>query len=349
MLRTMHRRRLGWLALGLGLGCWGKEDTGSAAEATQDVVWAGWNHTWEKLSHRVSLIRAIAEPDGRFSTGIRGGDWSTGDAWADEAAYRMQLQRVSGRGLQIVHGETLLTVGPDGTATEEATAEISADTVAVVLRGFEIETDVAQGAAYPDDYDPVLGYTSRGFGFSVGEPTVHGEDITFEVGAQVRWGPRDREDMNRAMEAAQTRVWVAWTAIGHPGTQSRIRMDDAVDLTHAPPYSTQAGLQLSTGLDGGPGIVGITHFDLGLGDQDGGEGGDYLRSFGVEVQVDGGMAPSQVLAEITTSSVIELGTMHFAPEVDLIWITPDVADLKVEVVIYEGTHGVGEFEIDPMD
>ena len=92
------------------------------------------------------------------------------------------------------------------------------------------------------------------------------------------------------------------------------RMDDAVDLTHAPPYSTQAGLQLSTGLDGGPGIAGITHFDLDLRDQDGGEGGDYLRSFGVEAQIDGGMAPSQVLAEVTTSSVIELGTMHFAPE-----------------------------------
>ncbi len=337
-----------WLLLALALGCSDKGDTeeGSVPSA---IVWAGWNHTWSKLSHRVSFIQAIAEPDGGLSMGIRGGDWSTGDTWADDAAYRMQLQRVYGYGLDIVHGETSLTVGPEGVATVEDSAEVTSEQVVVVLRGFEIETDVAQGADYPDDYDPALGYTSRGFGMEVGGATADGSLVTFDVTAAIRWGPRDRDDMNAAMPLAETGVRVAWTVIGYSGAESHISLSDAVDLSHSPPYSTQSGLEISTELDGGPGIIGLTAFDLGVRDQDGGPGGDYLRSFGVEAALDDGDAPEQVLAEVTTSSAIELGTMHFAPEIDLVWVQPDSKDLRIETFSSEGTHEVGSFEIDPTD
>jgi len=315
--------------------------------STPDFVWAGWNHTWEKLSHRVSFIRAIATPEGGLQMGIRGGDWSTGDTWADETAYRMQLQRVTSTGLSIVHGETSMTIGPDGQTTRTETLDMDAEAIHVVLRGFELDTDVEQDPDYPE-YDPALGYTSRGFGMAVGSVDSDATEASFEVSAQVLWGPRDRDDMNAAMDLAQTHVRVAWTAIGHSGSASEASVTDALDLNHTPPYSEQSGLSLSTDLSGEAGIAGITGFHLGVRDQDGGEGGDYLRSFGVELDLrEDGSAPQTVQTEVMTSSAIELGTMHFAPEIDMIWITPESDELDVQPMTRQGTHPVGTFEIEP--
>jgi len=349
MVTDMRSNQMLWLVAVLGAACSSKGAQDSGTDSVPaDVVWAGWNHTWTTLSHRVSFIRAILEPDEGMALGIRGGDWSTGESWSDEANYRMQLQRVRGGGLQFVHGETSLTVGPEGLASATAEAEISGAQVAVVLRGFEIETDVPQGADYPSDYDPALGYTSRGFGFSVGAPTVEGDLATFEVSAHVAWGPRDRADMNAAMLEAETGVRVAWTAISYSGTETRQTLSDGIDLTHTPPNSPQTGVALSTGLEGGPGIAGITRFVLGVRDQDGADGGDYLRSFGAEILLgEAGAAPALISTEVTTTSLIELGTMHFAPEIDLVWIAPDAEDLTVEAISREGTHPVGPVDIDP--
>ena len=65
---------------------------------------------------------------------------------------------------------------------------------------FEIDTDVPL-ADSPDadvpDYDPALGFTSRGFGMAIGEG-----DEGWEATATVRWGPRDRADMNAAIPLA---------------------------------------------------------------------------------------------------------------------------------------------------
>ena len=177
-----------------------------------------------------------------------------------------------------------------------------------MLRGFEIETDAAQPADYPD-YDPALGYTSRGFGMGLSAVDQESGTPAFDVHAQVRWGPRDRDDMNAAMRVAQTEVRVAWTAIGYSGTASHSSLTDAVDLNHTPPWSEQSGLSLETSLTGGPGIAGITSFDLGVSDQDGGDGGDYLRSFGVELDLaEDASAPQSVQTEVLTTSAIELGT-----------------------------------------
>ena len=37
-------------------------DPKEEASPTPHYIWAGWNHTWSQLSHRVSFIRAIATP-----------------------------------------------------------------------------------------------------------------------------------------------------------------------------------------------------------------------------------------------------------------------------------------------
>jgi hypothetical protein len=333
-----------WIPCFLLLACAEPKPT---EPSSPDFVWAGWNQTWETLSHRVSFIRAIATPEGGLQMGIRGGDWSTGDTWADETEYRMHLQQVTGTGLSIVHGETSMTVGPDGQTWRTETLDMDAEAIHVVLRGFELDTDVDQDPDYPD-YDPALGYTSRGFGMAVGPVDTDAGEASFEVSAQVRWGPRDRDDMNAAMDLAQTHVRVAWTAIGHSGSATEASVTDALDLKHAPPYSEQSGLNLSTGLIGEAGIAGITGFHLGVRDQDGGEGGDYLRSFGVELDLrEDGSAPQTVQTEVRTSSIIEFGTMHFAPQIDMIWITPESGDLDVHPVTRKGSHPVGTLEIDP--
>ena len=319
MMRTMARNMSAWLLLSLALGC--------SAEKTEALpkhhVWAGWNHSWSKLCHRVSFIRAIATAEGGLELGIRGGDWSTGDTWADDTAYRMHLQEVSASDLYVTHGETMMTVGPDGITTQEEEAEVQGDAFAVVLRGFEIETDIEQDIDYPD-YDPALGYTSRGFGMSVGNTDRDGDTVAFDVTAQVRWGPRDRDDMNEAMLQANTGVRVAWTVIGYSGDLSTASATDGIDLLHDPPYSEQSGLSMPVDLPTAPGLIGIAGFDLQVRDQDGGDGGDYLRSFGVEAPLsDGSHAPEEVLAEVTTTSAVELGEMHFSPTVDLLWLHID--------------------------
>ena len=139
---------------------------------------------------------------------------------------------------------------------------------------------------------------------------------------------------------------MAWTAIGFSGTTQQARLSDAIDLPHAPPWSEQSGLTLDTGWTGGPGITGIAGFDLQVSDQDGGEGGDYLRSFGVEVDLeDDGAAPATLQTEVLTTSAIELGKMHFAPQIDLLWLSPDASDVAVRPITVSGTHPVGTTDV----
>ena len=148
-------------------------------------VWSGWNHQWGLLSHRVSLVRVRAGDDGSAESGILGGDWSTGESWSDDVNVRIHQQAVQAPDLVVTTGEISFTVGPDG----EASAPIP-DAVGefVVLQGFEIDTDVPL-ADSPDadvpDYDPALGFTSRGFGMAIGE----GDESGWEATATVRWGP----------------------------------------------------------------------------------------------------------------------------------------------------------------
>ena len=143
---------------------------GCDREVRDGHVWAGFNYSWEQISHRVAMTRVIMNEDGSVELGMIGGDWSTGGTFEDFPVYRVRTQQISAQGFAVVHGETELLVGPEGTITvaESVTDEIVAGMrhQVVVLRGFEMDTDVEQSADYPSDYDPALGYTARGFGFS---------------------------------------------------------------------------------------------------------------------------------------------------------------------------------------
>ena len=77
------------------------------------------------------------------------------------------------------------------------------DEYLVLLRGFELGTDVPQKEDFPDNgYDPAHGYTTRGHGAGVSEPVVTDGLLEFSARLRVEWGPSDRADMNEALAHA---------------------------------------------------------------------------------------------------------------------------------------------------
>jgi len=315
---------------------------GGAEDPTPFTVWSGWNHTWEMLAHRVSLLRVKSNSDGTAESGILGGDWSTGDTWSDSVGYRIHQQIVSSRTIRARYGETSLSIGPDGSATDLTLLD-DFDADLVLLSGFEITTDVDQPDSYPSEYDPALGYTSRGFGMSASVTA----DNEIHVEGTARWGPRDREDMNAAMAHAESRMTIWWTALSGVDAIEEIHIIQSQALAHDPPNSAQSPIEETLSwADTGPGIAGISALDLNLYDTDGGDGGDYLRSFGVEMTPrSDGTAPRSVSGEILTSNAIELGTMSMDLETKLIWIPTSAT--TIEAVTHEGNHEIGTHEIGP--
>lgn len=319
----------------LALACSGKSDTAEPSGDTH-IVWSGWNHRWGLLSHRVSLVRVKAGETGSAESGILGGDWSTGESWSDDVGVRIHQQAITAEGMVVTLGETSLTVGPEGEATvalPDATGEL------VVLQGFEIDTELpllVEPDVEPPDYDPKLGYTSRGFGMALSET-----DAGWEATATVRWGPRDRADMNAAIPLAQTAVTIYWASISGIDATTPIRISGTQDLAHSPPNSPQSGHTEPLDLSG-HGFAALRGFYLGIDDTDGGDGGDYLRSFGVELPptIDG-RPPSAVSAEVLNTSVIELGEMSMSYSVDAVWaqLDPDTSEISGETI--SGKHQIG--------
>ena len=331
------------LLLGLTIGCSKpNNDTGDTTSISGPVhtIWSGWNHTWGMLSHRVSLIEVRTGEAGQARSGILGGDWSTGDTWSDDVEHRIHQQHVTGAEITVETGTITFTVGPDGGTSTAPLDMLDPDTV--VLQGFTINTDVAQASDYPTDYDPALGYTSRGFGMHLRYLPALG---VVEGEADVRWGPRDRGDMNRALEVAQTEVTIHFAAVKTAAGVKRAQYTGSQDLLHDPPNSDQRALTEPLNWSGF-GVSGIESFALLLDDTDGGSGGDYLRSFGVEMTPDdAGEAPTAVSTEILTSSALELGTMSMTAEADLVWMPLDPTQSRIEGETVAGSHPVGSHTV----
>jgi hypothetical protein len=325
------------------LGC-SKDSDDTSADATisgpTHTVWSGWNHTWGMLSHRVSLIDVRTGEGDRAHSGILGGDWSTGDTWSDDVNHRIHQQHITGDQLLFEQGSITLSVGPGETASGSAAVAMESPNLAV-LQGFTINTDTAQTAGYPDDYDPALGYTSRGFGFAV----ALNDSNEVVATANVDWGPRDRDDMNRAIEHATTEVTVHYAVLSGFDDVDTATYSGTQDLAHDPPNSPQAALTEPLGWAGN-GIAAIQSFGLSLHDTDGGDGGDYLRSFGVEMKPAAtGGPPASVETGILTYSALELGIMSMTAETDIVWIPLDAKRNRIEGVSVEGSHPVGTYSV----
>ncbi len=346
-----------FLAAGPALvGCAGdKGDTGADGLPTSEgVVWSGWNHTWSSLSHRISLAGVMSEADGSFTSEMVGGDWSHNDL--DAPTYRLHANRVTAGGFVVAHGTTTFSMGPDGSsaATETLTVDGISETAnqIVVLRGFHIDASVEQSSDYPDDYDNSLGYCSNGFGFSVGAPSLSGDEVSFDVAAAVRWGPTgpddpiDRSDMNGAIPHATTGVAVGWTVIGWDGDWATASGSATADLPHTGSYSEQPSFSaddLGLSLSGGsPGFPVLTAFDLGVEVTGADHQGEYLRSYGVELS---GSDPVAVTAEVTNSSLLETAPITVTPTVTAGWVSLADGGAEVAPISYEGEHEIGTVTI----
>ena len=353
-MKTLHTILLVPLFLS---ACTGKADD-SGLGTSSGVVWAGWNHTWERLSHRISAERAILNADGSAELGMVGGDWS-GDS-IDFPNYRMHHSAITASGFAVVHGQSDMTLGPDGTLTVSESidaAEVAAlSNQIVVLRGVDILTDVPQDAAYGDEYDPSLGYCSQGFGMTAGAPSVSGDSVSFDITGVVRWGPAgpedplDRSAMNAAIPFAKTGMTVAWSVIGWDGSLAEASGSGTIDYPNGS-YSDQPPLNegdMGLGLTGGtPGFPALRSFDL-LVSVPANEGqGEYLRSYGVELGTAGGAPPVTLLTEATNSSLIETATIRFSSTVDAVWIGLGDAEADVIPVTIEGSHEVGYASTSP--
>lgn len=329
-------------------------------EVRSGHIYAGSSYDWDQLSHRLALARTVMNEDGSAELGMIGGDWSTGGSFSDFPYYRIRTQSVTAKGFAVVHGETTFTLaGTDGEATQSVT--VTDATVAgmrdqiVVLRGYEIDTDVTQSdPSYPTaTYDPALGYTSRGFGFRLGEASTDGDDVSFDVTAALRWGPLDREDMNEAIPYAETSVTVAWTVIGFKGSHEVVSLGASEELDWEPPYSEhdpfgEGDLDFPASEEALE-IVGLQSFDLGLEAQSGTgteeasvTEGAYLRRWGFEVVQGDNGAPSYAIGQITNSSVSEeIGVVAtVSADVARIWLKDK--DATIDISVLEGSHDVGD-------
>ncbi|MEL6343412.1 MAG: hypothetical protein AAFV53_09770 [Myxococcota bacterium] len=315
----------------------------------EGVVWTGFNYTWDILSHRIALTRTILEADGSYSLGMIGGDWSTGGTFSDDPLYRVRHQQVTAQGFAVVHGQTELVVGPDGigsvTATVRDETVLSMSEQVVVLRGFDINTNIEQSAEYPKDYDPALGYTSRGVSFGVSTPTVTDGALEFTVNTEIRWGPQDRSDMNNAIPHAQTAVVVAWTAIGFEGELNRQTVTETVAYPYEPSYSEHPEVSLPLNSGKAPGVLAIRSFDLVIDAQDGSDDGVYLRALGFEAKQDVSGVATEAVAAGSNSSLIEEVGIDFTPTAEVLWLRLWDQDASIEVVSAEGQHDVGETTI----
>jgi hypothetical protein len=313
------------------------------------LLLTGWNYEWEELSHRVAYLRVGIQDDSSLALGLVGGDWSTGATFSDTPYYRVRYQEVTATDLQVFRGTATLLVGPDpvGTTTLELDApDLPAGrSLVAIVNGFSIDTGIPQGPDYPADYDPSYGYTSNGFGFTLGEVEVDGDVLRVPVEARIRWGPQDRDDVNAAIPFAVTEVTVDVAVLASPLEPESLPLTATADYTWDPPYSDQPPMEIPVAFAGGAreGFVGWRSFDLqsNLVGPDAGEG-DYLRAFGAEVEplgTDPRAFEGTATATLSTSSLSEWTDPYAAFEGELVRI--GATDLVAEHRVVTGSHPTG--------
>ncbi len=322
---------------------------GCAEPGEPVTLLTGWNYTWEELSHRVSYVRVGVEEDTSLTLGLVGGDWSTGASFVDTPHYRVRYQRVTG--VHVVRGVATLLVGPDPTATTSVELDASSlpegAALAAVIDGFTIDTGVPQGPDYPAEYNPAYGYTSNGFGFTLGDAERDGDVVRVPVEATLRWGPQDREDVNAAIPHAVVEVRLEVAVVAGSEVVA-LEVGAEADYEWDPPWSDQAPMETSARFEGGAaeGVVAWRSFDLRLDAADG--EGDYLRAYGVEVvptAAETGAFEADVTAELSTSSLSEWTDPAVAFSGELVRIgAPDVV---AEHWVVEGSHPTGAAETGP--
>jgi len=308
--------------------------TGCGGEVRDGHLLAGWSFDWADLSHRLPYVNVDMSDAGDVEMGLIGGDWSTGDLAADTVNYDAETLLVSSNRAAFASAEITLTIEPASEGSSfEASGEVVFDEDAVgdwkeyaaFISGFTLNTDVAdQPDGYSDEYDPGLGYTSHGFGVTLGEV----EDGAVPVTVRFEHGPSNEEDVpgitegREAMDAsipfARTEARVRVTLVGYKGDREDLSFSDSASLEHDPPYSDQEYLSLSASTDSKDvAVPGWRSFDLRV--NEGEDQGDYLRAFGVtlsDASFEDGLS-GDISAGVTGTSLFELAPMSVAFSAEL--------------------------------
>ena len=317
------------------------------------VLWEGYSYDWDERSHRISLLRsgvAAGDTDDTVQAelGIIGGPWSTGEIWVDLPAWSLGYRSVQSSKLRALSGRASFTIPSAGRA--EATVRVPVVDVddregvtwAVVLQGFDLDMEVPQAAGGPD-YDPAYGWTPQGFGVGLGEPTLAGDELTFDAWMHFKAGPLscapggDCEEMNEAIPFAQVAGELRWTVLAvAPDAATALSRERLAtgryyetfgDETPHPPIDEDNRTLVFAGEPQmALGIPLLRTWDFEL-NRSIGEEGRYLRTFSAGLEdftydPDTGEAVAIVDAYCSISSYFEEGDLdvEFFADVDLLQV-----------------------------
>lgn len=246
---------------------------------------------WTNMNHRISLWQVAldrADPC-RASTidaAFIGGDFTTGEVFTDEAELTFAWQSVvtDPAALGVARVRVPLSIAPGGVVSGEWTgdrAELGIDgyaDVVAVIEGVRLSTDVEAPDDWPNEYEPRLGYTSRGLGASVDARRVDDAEVVVDWSVRFEHGIAEdvllRADMNEAIPFAPAEGWLDVLLIGVndvPVTTGaigyQVAFDEALDFTderdpRAP--AEERRLLLNGGAGAPQGFYAMSAFDLAL-------------------------------------------------------------------------------------
>ena len=291
------------------------DDDDMSPEPTQGcpraIVTSGLGLGWKWLNHRISYWDVHPEQgdcpssvpqDAALAFGYVGGSWSTGAVWTDIPILNYRYFAVdAGPDAAFVSYRHDLTIdAPQDIANDVVVIDLEQSGLAgfehyaVFLAGLTLDTDVEQiDPDYPPDYDPALGYTSRGIGAGISDVTVTDGKLTFGLWARFELGAADREDMNSAIAHARTQATVHMLVAGFDNAAVTSK-DHAYQVQYDPPrlvlqpqYDHAPEAMRRFSIQGQPGFdqafVALQSFNLKLfGSVD---RGDYIRTLSVDANL----------------------------------------------------------------
>lgn len=237
----------GWLGLLIFLMA------GCTSSPVETQIPTGMNLGWKSLPHRIAateLTTSLKQQNPTITVQNDGGDFGA----MDTATANYQTISIAHPELVIEEISAIFVIEPAidstqadaylQTQTLDLPASLnSSDNVAVVVRGFRIDTNLYESEpTFQNDedlpYDPALGYTTGGFGMGSADPVRTESGWSIEAFARNRLAVSDREDMNAAIELATTWVRVDFLVIGLPDDVSLSRADTSYTLSY-PDFGSQ--------------------------------------------------------------------------------------------------------------
>jgi hypothetical protein len=279
----------------------GTDETGGSEGVTDErrcstfVVPQRFGLGWTNMNHRISLWQVGLDRDdpcraSLIDAAYIGGDFTTGEVFTDEAELSFGWQTVvaDAADIGIARVRVPLEIPPGGVLSGQWSGDAAdlgltgATEVVAVIEGVRFSTDVPMTDDWPNEYEPRLGYTSRGLGVSVS--VVDDSDDVPPGTIAVDWSVRFehgiaedvllRADMNEAIPFAPATGWIDVLLIGVNEAPIRIgdvgyavAFDEALDFTderdpRAPIEDRRLDL---TGAAGAPrGFYALGAFDLAL-------------------------------------------------------------------------------------